>query len=190
MSERAGFPSSIRYSESNIERVYLVGLRLDPMSADPDLYSLVLYYEVARNDKNRPLTNEGRIVFFPDPRFANDVLQMGDPAFRKYNPVQGSVDAVYDVPEVIRLVETEGFDPSATIVSFLNELLDFVEAAGFAMPEDHAKILGAFADHLTFHREYADFLKGEAFGRVRVLDALLWCLGAVLARSKVVRSSR
>ncbi len=186
MTDEAGTPLRINYSASNIERVYLIGVRLGATSERADLYSLVLYYEVAKNDRNRPLTHDGRIVFFPEPKLANKVLQMGDAAFRKYSPISDSVDAVYDVSEVIRLIEIEDRDPSANVVTFLNELFDFVDATRFHMPAEHKQVLSDLADHLTFHRDYGDFINREPARRGAVLGAVLWSLGAIFASSKVV----
>jgi hypothetical protein len=181
-----GVAGSIAHSAENVERVYLVGFRVQADNPGPELYSLVLYYEAARGDKNRPLTVNGRIVFFRDPRDATKVLLMGDPAFRKYREVPPVVDYVYDVRDVVDLVRTENNDSKGRIVDFINELFDFVDATGFIMPAAERQLLGDFANHLTFHREYGEFLDHEPSRRSRILDVILWSLGAILARSSLV----
>jgi len=101
---------TINYADDNFERLYMVGVRLEPGAHEPDLYTLVLYNEVSRNDQNRPLTSGGRIVFFRDTADANRAIDLGDSAFRKYRPVEQNVAYVYDVPRVLALIieaETE-----------------------------------------------------------------------------------
>lgn len=68
----------------DIEALYLVGVRVALPPNELDLYALVLYYEADRDHKNRPLTLNGKIVFFRDVAHATLVLALGDAGFRKH----------------------------------------------------------------------------------------------------------
>lgn len=48
----------------------------------------------------------------------------------------------------------------------------------------YRRVLVQFADHLTFHREYGKFLQQKNISRTVLRDAILWCLGSVIATSK------
>ena len=173
--------AEIRYSDENFERVYLVGVRLTPGSHEPDVYTLVLYNEVARQDANRPLTHDGRIVFFERLRDADRALALGDIAFRKYAAAPNDVAIVYDVPTVIELVDRGRRDDDAVLADFLNELLDFVAATRWPMPPTYTTSLRALADRTTFDKEFGDMLDGVPTRRSETRNALLWSLGTVLS---------
>lgn len=177
--------SEISYSEDNIEQVYLVGIKLQPGAHQADLYALVLYYEVAKNDANRPLTHDGRLVLFRSPEQAPAILDLGDSAFRKYRPFRGTVAYIYDVPSILEVLEHGTQDTAGSIADFIGELLDFVAATGWRLPEEYRDALYALADATTFSKDLVSLTPEHA--RKRIIDALLWCLGAVLSRSIVYR---
>jgi hypothetical protein len=178
--------AQIRHSDDNLERVYLVGVRLAPGSHEPDVYTLVLYNEVARQDANRPLTHDGRIVFFKRLREAGRAMALGDIAFRKYSAAPNDVAIVYDVPSVIQLVERGDRDDDAILADFLNELLDFVAATKWPIPSAYIDSLHALADRTTFDKEFGDMLDGVPNGRSETRNALSWCLGTVLSNVLVL----
>src|SRR6476646_1438523 len=116
---------NISYAEDNFENVFLVGVKIGPGAHQSDVYALVLYNEVARNDQNRPLTSNGRVLFFGEASRADQILAMGDAAFRKYRPFDASLACVYDVPGVLAIVANETRDEPGMVADFVNELLDF-----------------------------------------------------------------
>lgn len=177
---------TIRYAEDNFEEVFLVGIRLGPNSLEGDLYSLVLYYEAARGDRNRPLTSEGRIVFFRDIAHANRALKLGDAAFRKYGKAPAEVACVYDVPAVLARVQHEDVDHQAGILDLLNELTDFVDATGRVMPEQYRQRIARFADWLTFDTNYSRFFLAHGAERTEILDAILWSIGAIVSQALMI----
>ena len=177
---------TISYADENYEEVFLVGVRLQPHSNESDLYALVLYYEVARGDKNRPLTSEGRIAFFRDTAHANRALGLGDAAFRKYGNAPVEVAIVYDLPKVLETVRGGEVDEDASVLNLLNELADFVVATGHAMPEPYQQMLARFADWLTFNRNFSTFFTEHRIERSEIMNALLWSVGAVAAQAVLV----
>jgi hypothetical protein len=174
------------YSENNFEMVYLVGVKLWPDSHQPDLYTLVLYNEVARNDENRPLTHDGQILFFRTPRDANRALSLGDAAFRKYNPIGEELAYVYDIPKVLALVAGADRDEPGIVADFINELLDFVTATRWALPPLYRDSLFALADRTTFDKDLTGLYDRAPNLRSEASNALLWCLGAVLSTGRLL----
>lgn len=174
----------IHYSKDNFERVYLIGIKLWPGEApDADFYALVLYNEVSRDDKNRPLTQGRHIVFFREPTFADRLLELGDQAFRKYRPFSDSVTYIYDLPAVLELLSNGVRDERAILADFINELLDFVQATGSEMPAVYRSALYALADRTTFDLEYGSLFADAPEKRIDTRDALAWSLGTILAHA-------
>jgi hypothetical protein len=176
----------IQYSEDNLERIYIVGVRLWPGSHEPDAYTLVLYNEVARRDGNRPLTHDGRIVFFKRLPDAGRALALGDRAFRKYSDPPRDVAIVYDVSRVIRLVDEADRDDDGILADFLNELLDFVAATKWPLPTAYRDLLHGLADRTTFDKRFGDMLDGVTDGRAETRNALVWCVGVVVVNALVI----
>jgi hypothetical protein len=175
----------ISYSEDNFENVFLVGVKVEPGAHQIDLYALVLYNEVARADRNRPLTSNGRILFFRDAGHADQVLGMGDVAFRKYRPFGAPVAYVYDVPRVLAIVANEMRDEPGMVADFINELLDFVAATGAPFPDRYREALFRLADATTFDKNFSSLFASSPETRATTLDALYWCLGLVLAHATI-----
>jgi hypothetical protein len=163
-----------------------VGIKLQPGAHQADLYTLVLYNEVARGDQNRPLTIDGRIAFFRDPSHVDRALSLGDAAFRKYRPFTDDLATVYDVPAVLSLVESSNRDEGAIIADFVNELLDFVIATELSLPNRYRTALHALADATTFDKDFASLFSDAPARRAETRDAVLWCLGAVLSRAGIL----
>ena len=177
---------SINYSEDNFEHVYVVGIRLWPDSHQADCFTLVLYNEVARNDQNRPLTSEGRILFFRSIHHANAALRAGDKAFRKYEPIKIGVAYVYDIPKVLATVASAEADDDGIVADFVNELLDFIAATNRNISVQHRAALHALADFTTFDKDLRG-MPNATSTREMASEALLWGIGTVLSCATVLR---
>ena len=94
-----------------------------------------------------------------------------------------------DFAEALYLIESEDKDESATIINCINTLSDLLPATGLKLPADCKTILAKFADHLTFHREYGEFLRRENLARSAIRDAVFWCLGCIAAKAKFLIAS-
>jgi hypothetical protein len=175
----------ISYSSQNVEDVYLVGIRTMPNSEAPNLYALVLYNEVARNDANRPLTANGRIVLSRSSEAAAESLALGDTAFRKYLPFQGELAYVYDLPKVLDLVANADRDEDGVVADFINEMLDFVAATPCDLPHLHKACLSSLADATTFDKDFGAHLDATARQRSDTYEALIWCVGAIASWSLI-----
>ncbi len=176
----------IAYAEQNLEQLYLIGFRLTSPPQERILYTLVLYYESARNDQNRPLTHDGRIVFFTKPETAEFALSLGDTTFRKYGHAPRKISTIYDIPMVVQLVQSGDHDASGEVVNFLNEVFDLVLETREPFPEPYRHVLHELADYATFSRDLAQHLDAAPDRRRLALDALYWSFGVVAARTQIV----
>ncbi len=89
-----------------------------------------------------------------------------------------------DVAELLYVI-AHG-DRNANAVNSLNALLDLVAATQLAMPREHRRALHALADHLTFDHAAAKLFAQGDVTRLAAQDAVLWALGAVTARARVI----
>ncbi len=167
--------------ENTSEELWLIGFLIDPDSESPDLYTLFFPGEV-----DEPLVVEDYIVFFVKPETAAKALKISDKNETLINSLPKEVDLICEVAGSLYIINYQDIDPDATIVNFLNILLDLIKATGLPMPEDYRRILYTFADHLTFNREVAAFFTDEQISRTEITDAILWCIGAVVSKSKLV----
>ena len=178
--------TDIHYSSDNFEQIYIVGVRIYPDNVDANLYALVLYNEVARGDDNRPLTSDGRIVFFADPKDARRALALGDSAFRKYERPPDSVAVVYDLAAVTTLIRGGEEDGNGIVADTLNELFDFVAATRFRLSGAFKDVLFQLADHTTFDKSLSAFFGSNDGQRELAENAFLWCVGAVAMSSRLL----
>jgi hypothetical protein len=158
--------------------LWLIGFRTSPEADTANFYVLFIH-----NAKDRPLQVNGKIVLFDNPSLAPRALAQTEPAVRELGPAPEDPDLICDVAESLRLIAAENRDPSATILNFLNVLLDMVAATNVPLPPGHKRALWSFADHLTFQREYGDFFRETKVTRDDVERAVLWGLNTVMAHA-------
>ena len=63
---------------------------------------------------------------------------------------------------------------------------DLLRAVKLKVPDEYAEVLGATAARLGESQEFASFLAESGLTREKLEDALLWCVGAVTAKSSWV----
>lgn len=165
----------------------LIGFRVNPDCEEPELYILMICA-----DKDYPLMVEGDIIFFTKPTLGLKAVQLSSNVdlqkiiLKTMNDVD-DVDFVVDIAEVLYLISDKNIDDQATIINCLNTLFDLVLCTGIPMPSNYKKLLYNFADHLTFHQEFSSFLEQHSISRSWVIDAILWCMNTVVAKSKLLR---
>jgi hypothetical protein len=172
---------SVSLNPADEEILLLVGFRLDPDREDPEVYTLIL-----EDEKDRPLVANDQILFFNKPELAPGALELSDPDFKRHGPPPKEVDLVCDVAECLYLITSENADPSATIINALNIIFDLVQATKLPMPAEYKRALYTFADHLTFHREFSDFANQPDMTRSILRDGILWCIGAVVSKARLL----
>jgi hypothetical protein len=164
------------------EDLVLVGFRIDPDSDDPQFYTLFAF----GGENERPITTVGdRIVFFSAPELAQSALEISDPTMQALGDPPEQLEMLCDVAEAMYLVNSEESDPEQIILDCLGALDDMVRATRLSMPPAYQQALAEFTEHLTRTPVYGEFLR-EHGSREQIEDALLWCVGAVTMKAKMV----
>jgi len=162
------------------EELVLVGLRLDPRQDGPEFYTFL----AVGGDNERPLTADGRILFFMRPENAARALAM-DSELAKLGPAPQEVETFCDIAQTLHLVNSQEADPEGVILECLLIFDDLVRATRLHMPDHYQGLLTEVAARLTERASLRDIFRKNAL-REQVEDALLWCIGAIAAKSRIV----
>jgi len=163
-------------------KLSLVGYRMDPNFPEPDFFTLTL-----DDEDDAPILFAGRIILFHEPDQAQTALDLylADKALpAQVAPTELTV--VYDYAQALYHLATRSRDESAFIVNVVNNLLDLLKAASIGIPQPYKGDLHALADHLTFDRDYGDFLKANELSRGDLIEAVQWGLGAAMTKAMFV----
>ena len=158
----------------------LVGLRLDPHCDGPQFYTLL----AVGGDNERPITAEGRILFFARPELAAKALAL-DPDLAKLGPAPEQTETFCDIAQTLHLVNSQDADPEGVILECLLIFDDLVRATHLHMPDRYQGLLTELAARLTERAALRDIFRNHAL-REHVEDALLWCVGAIAAKSQMI----
>jgi hypothetical protein len=164
------------------EKLYLFGFRIDPDREEPEIYTLFIYGE-----QERPLVADGNIVFFSRPDLILSALKLCEIDTSQLGIPPTEVSLVCDIAETLHLISYKDIDDSATILNCLNTVFDLVKATSVPLPNDYKRVLYSLADHLTFEQEFASFLTQNDIKRSMIENAIMWCMGAVMSKSKLLR---
>ena len=182
MSEQKKFPTTLQTANLNTEKLlWLFGFRIDPDTEIPNLYTLIVYGE-----QEPPLVAGGQLVFFTRPELAINALQLCNIDVKKQGKPPTQIDAICDIAETLYLLDAEDIDESGTMLNCLNALLNLVAATLTPMPTEYKQVLYALADNLNIDREFASFLAEEDIQRSEIVNAILWCVGAITAKSRLL----
>ncbi|MEG3896548.1 MULTISPECIES: hypothetical protein [unclassified Microcoleus] len=133
-----------------------------------------------------PLVAGGQLVFFTRPELAINALQLCDIDVSKLGKPPTQIDAICDIAETLYLLDAEDIDESGTMLNCLNALLNLVKATLTPMPTEYKQVLYALADNLNIEKEFASFLAEEDIQRSEIVNAILWCVGAITAKSRLL----
>jgi hypothetical protein len=167
--------------KEDIDSIDLLGFRVDPATQGADFYTLMVFAE-----KTHAITLEGQIVFFASPVLAPAAYQLFSDDIKRIAPVPTEAVMIFDLPGTLHLVRHERQDDTATILNSLNTLLDLVYASELTIPEAYRRTLFKFADHLTFSKEYGSYLSEHSIDRADIVNAIFWCVGAVVGSSTLL----
>ncbi len=162
------------------EELALIGIRLSPRHDGPQLYTLL----AVGGDNERPLMADGAILFFADPGQAAGVLAM-DPTMSSTGAPPTELEAVCDIAEALYLVNSQDADEHGVVLDCLLILDDLIRATRLHMPERYQGMLTELAARLTEGGQLKHIFSNESL-RSHVEDALLWCVGAIAVKSRVV----
>jgi hypothetical protein len=159
--------------------LYLVGFRIEPDIYDPQLYTIYV-------DSDRPITFEGQPLVFTRSDLAAAALRKSDCGAARIGPAPTELYAVFDIADAVYTLNMCDEAEDSELLDCINVLLDFVNCIAEPMPETYRSALERLADHLTFHKRFADFLASEKLERQTITDAIYWSLGLIVYQMKVV----
>jgi hypothetical protein len=162
------------------EELVLVGLRLDPRHDGPEFYTLL----AVCGDNERPIVTENRILFFARPELAGKALAL-DPDLSKMGPAPQEMETFCDIAQTLHLVNSQNADPEGVILECLLIFDDLVRATRLHMPDRYQGMLTELAARLTERSPLRDIFRNHAL-REHVEDALLWCVGAIAVKSRII----
>jgi hypothetical protein len=164
------------------EDLVLVGFRVDAGHEGPQFYTLL----AVGGENERPLTADGRILFFTGPQLATKALALDD-SLARLGTAPEELETFCDVAEALHRVNSQNSDPDGIILDCLLVFDDLVRATRLHMPDGYQGILTELAARLTEGSQLRNiFTKGAL--REQVEDALLWCIGAVTAKARMISS--
>ena len=164
------------------EELAMAGFRIDPAHEGPQFFTLL----AVGGDNERPLVADGRIIFFARTTLAHKALALDKTMAVLGNPPR-DVETMCDVAQALYLVNSQDKDPDGVVLDCLLILDDLVRATHISMPERYQGILTELAARLTEGVQLGKVFTSEAL-RQHVEDGLLWCVGAVVMKSKLLTS--
>ncbi len=164
------------------EELAMAGFRLDPTHEGPQFYTLL----AVGGDNERPLIADGRIVFFVRTTLVHKALAM-DQSLAVLGTPPRDVETICDVAQTLYLVNSQDEDPEGVVLDCLLIFDDLVRASGLSMPERYQAILTELAARLTEGKSLQKIFTSEAL-RDHVEDALLWCVGAITMKARLLTS--
>ena len=165
-----------------LEELAMAGFRLDASHEGPQFYTLL----AVGGENERPLISDGRIVFFVRTTLAHKALAMDKSMAVLGNPPR-DVETMCDVAQALYLVNSQDEDTDGVVLDCLLIFDDLVRATQISMPERFQGILTELAARLTEGQSLKKVFTNEAL-RQHVEDALLWCVGAVTMKAKLLTS--
>lgn len=176
-------------TDTNISDNYLeiVGFKINYESEMLDFYCIM-----ATNFQGPDyfVSYDKHPICFTNIDFAEEAFQLASPAdVLGLKPPSKSIALQVDLPQALLLLKTQDTDVSDTIINVLNTFFDLVNATEHLLPTHYKKHLFAFADHLTFDKNYAHFFSENDVQRSEIADGILWMIGAITSSMKILRFS-
>jgi hypothetical protein len=160
----------------------LLAIGLDPAKTVPDLYGLI--YE---GETDVPLIVDDRIIFFTDLARAHELIRQHGAAL-----VADEVDVAKpffwcDIAQALYFLSSGGIDTNASVLGAVSALLDLVKASGATMDDRRRRALHAIADYCTTSKDLTKYFEEEGdYSSDELVDAVLWCVGAVVVKARIL----
>jgi hypothetical protein len=162
------------------EELILIGFRVDARHDGAQFYTLL----AVGGDDERPVTADGRIVFFAHPKLAAKAQTL-DPSMARLGAPPDAIETFCDVAEALYRVNSQQADPDGVILDCLLVFDDLVRATRLHMPDRYQGILTELAARLTEGTQLRNIFTNPSL-REHVEDAILWCVGAVTAKARML----
>lgn len=167
--------------QSEIDGISLIGFRINPDSEAPEFFTLLV-----GGEKDTALMVDDNLAFFIEFEQKQQAFELLDKQIRQDFPVPNEVDLVADLATTLYLIENETLDDSAIILDCLNTIFDLLHTLNKNLSDERKNLLWKFADHLTFEKDFGQYLISNSISRDSLIDALIWCVGAIVSKSKVL----
>lgn len=162
------------------EELVLIGFRVDGQHDGPQFYTLL----AVGGDNERPITVDGRLVFFTRLELAAKALAL-DRSMAKLGPPPEELETFCDVAEAFHLVNSQNADLDGVVLDCLLIFDDLVRATKLHMPDRYQGLLTELAARLTERVLLRDIFTNQSL-REHVEDALLWCVGAITLKARML----
>lgn len=162
--------------------LYLIGFRIDPAAEGPQFYTLI----GSEGESERPITAGSRILFFRRPEDALKALITSDNGFADVRPVPTALELLCEIGEALYVANQENEDNDGLLFELIAVFDDLLRAVKLTVPTEYAAVLSSVAGRLGEGKEFASFIAERGLAREKLEDALLWCVGAVTAKSSWV----
>ncbi len=162
------------------EELVLVGFRVDGHHDGPQFYTLL----AVGGENERPITADGRLVFFTHLGLTAKALAL-DPSMAKLGPPPTEIETFCDVAEAFYLVNSQNADLDGIVLDCLLIFDDLVRATKLHMPDRYQGLLTELAARLTERKLLRDIFTNPSL-REHVEDALLWCVGAITVKGRLL----
>jgi hypothetical protein len=173
----------VAFPPKKLEReLYLIGFRMDPAAEGAQFYTLI----GSEGDGERPITKGGRVLFFRRVEQAGKALATSDNGFRDVTPAPEELELLCDVGEALHVANQEDEDGDGALFELIAVFDDLLRELKMTVPGEYTLVLAAVAERLGESVELASFLASHEIAREKLEDALLWCVGAVAAKSSWV----
>lgn len=162
------------------EELVLVGFRVNGQHDGPQFYTLL----AVGGDNERPITAAGRLIFFTHPELGPKALAL-DSSMANLGPAPREIETFCDVAEAFHLVNSQNADLDGVVLDCLLVFDDLVRATKLHMPDRYQGLLTELAARLTERALLRDIFSSNSL-REHVEDALLWCVGAITLKARMV----
>jgi hypothetical protein len=174
---------TVQFPPQKLRReLYLIGFRMDPSAEGPQFYTLI----GSEGESERPIMRQGRILFFRAPRLAAKALAASDNGFRSLRSVPQELEMLCEVGEALHVANQQPSDSDGWLFELIAVFDDLLRAVELTPPPEYIEVLSQVATRLVESTEFAGFLEQQGLKREKLEDALMWCLGAIAAKSSWV----
>lgn len=162
--------------------IWLIGFIIDPDNTEPKLFTLIF-----TGKTDRPLASESYIVFLNNIKLVPDLMNSIELESGQKTMIPEEIEYVINIPNLLYLISIGDIDESTTVVDSLNIIFDILKETRLSVPDKYKNQLYKFANYLTFDKDISKFFNEQKdISRKEVIDALLWFIGAIVSKSKLL----
>ena len=132
------------------------------------------------------ITRGGRVLFFRSLEQAGKALAASDNGFGDVRPAPQELELLCDIGAALHVANQEDEDGDGVLFELIAVFDDLLREVKLTVPSEYAAVLAAVAERLGESVEFTSFLASAGIAREKLEDALLWCVGAVVAKSSWV----